>query len=207
MNEIQHHFRRPSYDRTVSTDHDGSLDGFFGNGHVSLSPDPQSNTSPYAQPDQFVRFDGTRFIDVSAASGMTLNDVGRAVAKGDYDNDGDLDLLVTNNGGALRLLRNNNSTANAWLIVDARTGPGARAAIGAQVRATVGHTTFLREIQPQHSYLSSSDPRAHFGLASASRVDRLVVDWVDGTQSVLVELDVNQVLVIRQETPAGVEGK
>ena len=188
-------------------DHDGRIDGFFANGDVNLSTNPQSSTSPYAQPDQFVRFDGTRFVDVSAASGMTLIDVGRAVAKGDYDNDGYLDLLVTNNGGPLRLLRNNNSNANAWLIVDARTGPSERAAIGAQVRATVGHRTFVREIRPQHSYLSSSDPRAHFGLASASRVDRLVVDWVDGTQSVLVDLDVNQVLVIRQKTPAGIEGQ
>ncbi len=188
-------------------DHDGSLDGFFANGKVNYGPDPPANASPFAQLDQFVRLDGARFVDVSLASGMTLMDVGRAVAKGDYDNDGDLDLLVTNNGGELRLLRNNNHTANAWLIVDARTGSSARAAIGAQVRATVGHTTFLREIRPQHSYLSSSDPCAHFGLAGASRVDRLVVDWVDGTQSVLFDLEVNQVLVIQQATSEGIEGQ
>ena len=134
---------------------------------------------------------------------MAFGDVGRGAACGDYDNDGDLDLLVTNNGGPVRLLRNNNDSGHAWLIVQTRTGPGGRAAIGARVSVTAGGTTRSREIRPQQSYLSSGDSRAHFGRGAATRVDRIEVGWPDGSRSVRTGVAVNQVIVVEQPAGAG----
>lgn len=180
-------------------DHDGSFDAFFANGKVGLDTTNEESNNPYAQPDQFLRLIDGRFRDHSAAIGIDLTDVGRGVATGDFDNDGDLDLLLTNNGGPVRLLRNLNDSANNWLIVDARTGPRGRAAIGARVAVTVQGTTTIRDIRAHHSYLSSSDPRGHFGLGTARQVDTLVIDWPDGRRSVRTNVPVNQVLRITQE--------
>ena len=184
-------------------DNDGRLDAFFANGEVNVDNAMPIGENPYAQPDHFARLvDGT-FVDETPGSGVAFGDVGRGVACGDYDNDGDLDLLVTNNGGPVRLLRNNNDSGHAWLIVQTRTGPGGRAAIGARVTVTAGGTTRSREIRPQQSYLSSGDSRAHFGLGAATRVDRIEVRWPDGSRSVRTGVTVNQVVVVEQRAGAG----
>lgn len=180
-------------------DNDGNLDGYFVNGKVNLDSDPKPGASPYAQPNQFVRLVDAKFVDATRASGIAFNNVGRALAKGDFDNDGDIDLLVTNNGGPVRLLRNNTSNKNAWLIVDARLGVNKRSAIGARVIVTIGDKNYIREIRPQQSYLSSGDHRVHFGLNDAEIVDRIVVHWPNGQQSTLINQSVNQVLTIHQD--------
>lgn len=186
----------------LDQDNDGRLDGLFANGEVNVTNALPVGANPYAQPDHFVRLLQGSFVDVTEASGAAFGDVGRGVACADYDNDGDLDLLVTNNGGPLRLLRNNNDTSNTWLVVDARTGPGGRTAIGARVAVTVGNHTFYREVRPQQSYLSSGDPRAHFGLGRAAQVDQLEVLWPDGSRSLRTNLPVNQFLRIEPNSEA-----
>ena len=175
-------------------DNDGWLDAFFANGEVNVDNALRIGDNPYAQPDHFARLIDGRFVDRTQGSGAAFGDVGRGVACGDFDNDGDLDLLVTNNGGPVRLLRNDNASGHAWLTVAARLG--GRAAIGARVKVTTGSRTQSREIRPQQSYLSSGDPRAHFGLGSATRVDRIEIRWPDGTRSVRTDVPVNQLVVI-----------
>ncbi len=177
-------------------DHDGRLDGYIANGAVNVSTSAASKVNPYSQPDHFIRLEGSRFIDASAETRIASEDVARAVACADYDNDGDLDLLVTNNGGPVRLLRNNAANGHAWLMVDARLAPSGRAAIGARVRVEAGGRTLVREVRPQQSYLSSGDPRVHFGLRGATRVERLSVTWPDGSTSQRTDVPVNQVLTI-----------
>jgi hypothetical protein len=175
-------------------DNDGRFDAFFANGDVNVDNALRVGDNPYAQPDHFARLIDGSFVDRTQEFGAAFGDVGRGVACGDYDNDGDLDLLVTNNGGPVRLLRNDNASGHAWLAVTARTG--GRDAIGARVTVTTVNGTQIREIRPQQSYLSSSDPRAHFGLGSATRVDRIEIHWPDGAHSVRTDVPVNQLVVI-----------
>jgi hypothetical protein len=185
-------------------DADGGFDAFLANGEVNVDNALPAGSNPYAQPDHFVRLAEGTFVDATEEAGASFADIGRGVATGDYDNDGDLDLLVTNNGGPVRLLRNNNDTGNSWLVVDVRWGPGRVHAIGARVAVTAAGRTYRREIRPQQSYLCSGDPRAFFGLGSARHVERLEVVWPDGTRSERTDLEINQhVLVERDDLPGG----
>ncbi len=178
-------------------DLDGALDGFFANGAVNSNNPMPIGDNPYAQPDQFARLVDGRF--VATPTGLLLGDVGRGAAGGDLDSDGDVDLVVSNNGGPVQVLLNIQKTARSWLAVDARTGPGDRAAIGAEVIVTTGGRSQWRSVQPQKSYLCSSDPRVHFGLGDAKRVEEVLVRWPDGTSTVRRDVPVNQVLIIRAE--------
>jgi len=184
-------------------DADGEFDAFMANGEVNVDNARPAGPNPYAQPDHFVRLAQGSFVDATEASGAAFADIGRGVAVGDYDNDGDLDLLVTNNGGPVRLLRNNNATGNSWLEVEVRSGPGRGPAIGARVAVTAAGRTYRREIRPQQSYLCSGDPRAHFGLGRAAAVDRLEVLWPDGTRSVRTDVAANQLVLIERGPAAG----
>jgi hypothetical protein len=183
-------------------DHDGALDAFIANGAVNMGADSPGLENPYAEPSQFARLAAGRFVDASAGSGADFRDVARAAAAADFDGDGDLDLLITSNGGPARLLRNENRSGNAWLMVDVRTGPGDRAAIGAVVEVSVGGRTWVRAVRPQSSYLTSGDPRAHFGLGAARGADRVSVTWPDGATLVLDGVAANQVLRLHRDQAA-----
>ena len=119
----------------------------------------------------------------SADPFLNPTEVSRALAIGDIDNDGDLDLVVTNSGGALRLLRNDAPKDGHWLslrVLDSRYGN--RDAYGAQVTLVQANRKWTRVLQPGSSYLSSHDPRLHFGLGEVSTVDRIEVIWSDGLE-------------------------
>jgi hypothetical protein len=134
-----------------------------------------------------------RFVDVSAELG--LEDVGPLVARGsaaaDYDNDGDVDIAVATIGGPLVLLENEGRTGR-WLQVELDGfAPGATITL-----ALPGDRVSTRAVVAGSSYLSSEDPRAHFGLGDADRVDELTVRWPDGRETVLRDLAVNQVVTV-----------
>jgi hypothetical protein len=158
-------------------DNDGCLDLFFANGAVTLRE--QSQGSRYAEQNLLLRnpCSGDPFEDVTARAGdvMRLVEVSRGAAFGDIDNDGWVDILLTNNNGLVRLLHNE-SRAGAWLSVRV-SPPGVRVGLYRS-----GQPTLWRRSHTDSSYLSASDPRVHFGLGGSPKIDKLVVEWPDGTR-------------------------
>ena len=199
-------------------DNDGDLDLVVANGHIY----PQIDAHPeligtYRQrnlllENRSLRDDvppgappETLFRDVTAAAGPGFEIVRshRGVAVGDYDNDGRLDILVTALDSPPELLHNEGA-AGAWLIVVCAIPGGPAIPIGAKVTVTAGGRTMTRDVASGDSYLSSHDPRAHFGLGKAERADEVVVRWPDGTRSVRKDVAARQVLVVRKDVAGAV---
>ena len=181
--------------RFLDYDNDGFLDLFVANGHVmDIIAEVEPELS-YPQPNQVFRnLGGGGFSETSALIGPGLGvvAVSRAAAAGDCDNDGDQDLLVTNVSGRPTLLRNDGGNRNNWLLVEL-VGAGHRDALGARVTVTAGGMSMLRERQSGASYLSSHDPRLHFGLGRAERA-RVEIVWPGGRRQVIEEVPANRIL-------------
>jgi enediyne biosynthesis protein E4 len=153
----------------------------------------------HAQPKLLLRNDGSRFRRVEqAGAGFAADRVGRALAKGDIDNDGDLDLLITNNGGPVELLRNDGGNRRNALLVRAIGTRSNRDAIGARLTLAAGNQTFVDQVTSGSSYLAQHDRRVHFGLGSAARADRLEIAWPSGRIDVVNNLPANHVVVVRE---------
>jgi enediyne biosynthesis protein E4 len=148
-------------------DLDGKLDLFFANGHIFADIDKfPALGETYRQKNQLLLNVGTRFRDVSerAGAGLQIAAVGRGLAVGDLDNDGDLDLVINNADGSPTVLENRQATKHHWVAVRAVAASGNRFAIGAKVTVSGGGTRQLREIRSGGSFLSQNDLRAYFGL-------------------------------------------
>ena len=182
-------------------DNDGDQDLVIANGHIY----PQVDRHPefgmtYDQANQlFENLGSGMFVEATERAGSGFASVlsSRGVAAGDYDNDGDLDLLITNLDQPPTLLRND-STGGSWLIVICKVAPGEGPLIGTQVRVEIGDRTLLRDIASSSSYLSVHDPRLHFGLGEHDIVDRLEVRWPDGRVDVMEAVAANRFLEIEK---------
>jgi hypothetical protein len=174
-------------------DLDGYLDIFISNGNAHHE---------YSEEDVLLRNNTAGlFLDQSLQSGPYFEQkyVGRGATCGDYDNDGDLDLLVVNLNDSPRLLRNESSGARGWLTIEAKLPGGKSDAIGARVTVRSGNLTQIREIIPVTGYLSQHDPRAHFGLGPAGQVDVVEIRWPDGQVQQLKNVSANQMLTVIQD--------
>jgi enediyne biosynthesis protein E4 len=162
---------------------DGWLDIFVTNGHVLAHPDDVTPDTPRAQKGQlFLNSGGGQFRDVTAraGSGLAQPRVGRGAAFGDWDNDGDLDILLGPNHGPAAMLVNEGVPGSHWLQLRLRGRRSNRDGIGARIDVTVGGRTQRDEVRSAYSYCSASDLRAHFGLGAVARADRVEVRWPSG---------------------------
>jgi hypothetical protein len=151
----------------LDADLDRRLDLFFANGHIFSDVDrfPQLGET-YRQKNQLFLNLGGRFRDVSdrAGAGLQLAAVGRGLAVGDLDNDGDVDVVVNNMDGSPTLLNNEQRTMRHWFAVRAAAPAGNRFAIGARVTISAGGIKQMREVRSGGSFLSQNDLRMYFGL-------------------------------------------
>ena len=126
----------------------------------------------------------------------------RALIYGDIDQDGDVDLITTAIGDRARIYRNEFPRHGHWLRVDCRLPVSGRDAIGAIVRIGSDKGSWTSQIAPSTSFLSSNEPCAHFGLGNVERIDRIEVDWPDGTSEIFPGVLVDQRLSLVQGTSA-----
>jgi hypothetical protein len=136
-----------------------------------------------------------------AGPGLHLSEVSRGAAFGDIDNDGDVDILVTNNNGPVRLLLNGSGARTDWLAVRLAGTTSNRMALGARIGVfRKGGPPLWRRAHTDSSYLSANDARVHFGLGDAPVVERIEVHWPDGSKERWPAVQPNRLVVLTQGT-------
>ena len=175
-------------DSWIDLANDGLLDLVVANGAI-----PVTNLKKDAGPIKVLENTGSRFADASAAVGLRPGPLvnGRGLAAADYDNDGRVDIAVNSIGGKLILLHNTGASGH-WLEVSlARFAPGAVVTV-----VLPDGRRFVREIQAGSSYLSSEDPRAHFGLGATIRLKEVDVRWPGGKTTRLENVAADQIVTV-----------
>ena len=187
--------------RFMDVNLDGWKDLLHANGHVYPYLEHSDKTEQFREPASLYlnRGNGT-FVDVSksAGSGFVQPLVGRGVAFGDYDNDGDLDLVIANLNGTPRLLRCDRRDSNHWLMLRLEGKSGNRDAIGSRISVECGGLTQVWEVKRTVGIYSASDPRAQFGLGSQEVIDHMRVRWPDGTVQAFDDVATDRHLLLRE---------
>ncbi len=182
-------------------DNDGWLDLAFVNGHVYDNASEVDPNSTYRQPTLLLRNEhGKRFVDLvpvlTPDVGRPL--VGRGSATLDFDNDGRMDLLAVDYEGPVMLLRNRSQTDHHWLKLNLRGNAPNRFAYGARAVGKVGNQSWITEISPASSYLSSKDLRIHWGLGHSEKLDSLTIRWPSGREQVWHDVATDQILTLEE---------
>jgi len=188
----------------VDYDNDGYQDVFVVNGHVQDNAGAVDPYTSFAQQDLLLRNEGPdgrgqyRYDDVTdlAGPGLSLINVGRGCAFSDYDNDGDVDILVGNSGQRASLLRNEGGNAHHWLSISAVDAESKRHSIGTRIAVRAGDLHQVKEVRGGYSYLSHSDLRVSFGLGDRTIADVVEIRWPSGETQILKDVDANQFVTV-----------
>ncbi len=182
-------------------DNDSRLDLFVSNGSTFQERD--NSELLIGMQDQLLwnRNNDEGFFDVSAVSGAYFKKsfVGRGAAYADYDQDGDLDIMLNNNDGSAKLLKNEGGNNSNWLQVKLLQENANIYALGAKVKVVNGTDSQIRQVGSQGPYFSQNTLIQHFGLGNRILVDSLIIGWPDGTKEVFQSVPANQLLIIEKD--------
>jgi hypothetical protein len=189
----------------VDYDNDGWPDLFMANGHLDAIIDGYHIDSTYAEPKLLYRNvegpSGTRrFEDVSESSGpgIRLLSSSRGVAFADYDNDGDIDIVINNMNGAAYLLRNDGGKRNHWIRIKTVGTKSNRNGIGTRIEVRTVAEPQIDEVRSGSSYLSQNDLRVHFGLGDHAMVDEIILRWPSGQVDRLRRVSADRTITIQE---------
>jgi enediyne biosynthesis protein E4 len=186
--------------RFFDYNNDGLVDLFVLNGHPFEPINKIFPETTYAEPPFLFENTGSGFREVAADHGASLKKLyaGRGLAVGDFDNDGDSDLLLINVGESPVLLRNDGGNKNGWLGIRLVGTKSNRDGVGARVTLTAAGRRRSKQRLGGTSYLSSSDPRLLFGLGATTRIDEVEVRWPSGMVNRLKNISANRYLTIKE---------
>jgi hypothetical protein len=183
-------------------DNDGLPDIFIANGHVYPQVDALDAGQHYAQRKEIYRNLGNgKFREVARDIGgdVLIPKSSRGAAFGDFDNDGDIDVLVINLNERPSLYRNEGGNRNHWITLRLEGTRSNRDAIGARVELQSNGKTQVHEVRSGGSYLSHNDMRLHFGLGNTSHVDRIHIRWPNGNVEDVSAMEGDRIVTIKEK--------
>jgi enediyne biosynthesis protein E4 len=186
-------------------DLDGLPDIFAANGHIEEAIGRVQPKVQFKQiPHMFRNLGGGRFDSVGPSLGPAFNvaQVARGAAYGDFDRDGDLDLLITNNDGPARLLRNDGGNRNHWLTIRTQGVKANRDGIGAVVRVETADGVSVQTVHSGSSYCSQSDLAVTFGLGKNTAAKSIQIDWPSGTKDRIANVAGDRFVTVQEGTGA-----
>ena len=186
-------------------DNDGFLDLFIANGAVTRVESLRGSLNPYRQINQlFHNEEGKKFRETTSIAGpaFALSEVSRGAAFGDLNNDGNVDIVVTNNNGAVRLLLNETGrhNGNHWLQIRLEQSRKNLFGVGARIELEQRGRKLLRRAHTDSSYLSANDIRVHFGLGADPYIERVVVYWPDGSKESWEKIRADTIITLAKGT-------
>jgi enediyne biosynthesis protein E4 len=187
--------------RFIDYDNDGTRDIFMANGHIMDNIELYHAETRYAEPKLMYRNTGRKvFENVSDKLGPDLQvpRVSRGVAVADFDNDGDLDILVSNNGQPPQLLRNDGGNGNHWLEIHLAGTRSNRDGVGARIKLVAGDLVLHDQRKGGMSYQSAQCPRLHFGLGARDQVSSIEIRWPSGVVDKLQGMAADQIITLKE---------
>ncbi len=189
-------------------DNDGWLDVFLVNGHVYPEVEKLTTEAGYAQRKVlYQNLKNGKFADVSIQVGGAVmeNSPARGAAFGDFDNDGDIDIVINNVNAAPELIRNDSKSGNNWLKIKLVGVKSNRGGIGARIKLTTEDGAQIEEVRSGSSYYSQNDMRVNFGVGKAVKIKSVEVRWPSGQVDTLNDLAANQIITLKEGN--GLTGK